>query len=226
MTDCEVAVLFHQGTAQAPAVSFDGQFPDQNLLHATIPRGGAEILTLTAPDAQEATVGAVSVFTRSACTAGSLYVQGRALLENQVDGEVDELHSLGSQSSRDWLGDGDCRRVTGQFGNGDDVVIAMVPAEPGQTAPPGTQLHFRAFDLKGNLVDALDSLEVTGRHQAFSPGEFDRPTIIQMCLDVPGASPFQLAVSVLQMRTTGTKVQFATGRFPGNPETEDTRSGP
>ena len=85
-TDCEVAVYFHQGTAQAPAVSFDGQFPDRNLLHATIPRGGAEILTLTAPDAEEATVGAVSVFTRSSCTASSLHVQGSALLEKRVDG--------------------------------------------------------------------------------------------------------------------------------------------
>ena len=225
-TDCQVAVLFHQGAAQAPAVSFDGQFPDRNLLHATIPRGGAEILTLTAPDAEEATVGAVSVFTRSACTAGSLHVQGRALLENRVDGEVDELYSLAGQSSGDLLGDGGCRMWTGRYGNGGDVVFAMVPAQPGQSAPPGTQLHFRAFDLKGNLVGALDSLEVTGRHQAFSPGEFDRPTIIQMCLDVPGASAFRLAVSVLGIRTTGTKVQFATGRFPGNPESEDNGSGP
>ena len=225
-TDCQVAVYFHQGTTQAPAVSFDGRFPDRNLLHATIPRGGAEILTLTAPDAQESTVGAVSVFTRSSCTASSLHVQGSALLENQVDGEVDELYSLGSQSPGDLLGDGDCRRLTGHYGNGDDVAIAMVPAQPGQTAPAGTQLHFRAFDLKGNLIGALDSLDVSGRHQTFSPGEFDRPTIIQMCLDVPGTSPFQLAVSFFGTRTTGTKVQFATGSFPGNPETEDTRSGP
>ena len=226
VTDCEVAVHFHQGTALAPAVSFDGQFPDQNLLHATIPRGGVEILTLTAPDAEEATVGAVSVFTRSACTAGSLHVQGRALLEKRVDGEVDEMYSLGSQSPGGWLGDGGCRRWTGQYGNGDDVVLAMVPALPGQTAPPGTQLHFRAFDPEGNLVGALDSLEVSGRHQAFSPGEFDRPTIIEMCLDVPGSSPFQLAVSVLGIRTTGTKVQFATGSFPRHSESEDTGSGP
>ena len=225
-TDCQVAVLFHQGTAQAPAVSFDGQFPDRNLLHATIPRGGVEILTLTAPDAEEATVGAVTVFTRSSCTARSLHVQGRALLEDQVDGGINELFSIDGQSFGDWLGDGDCRRVTGQFGNGDDVAIAIVPAQPGQTAPPGTQLHFRAFDLKGNLVGALDSLEVTGRHQAFSPGEFDRPTIIEMCLDVPGASPLQLAVSVLETRTTGTRVQFSTGSFPRPSDSEDAGSGP
>ena len=213
-TDCQVAVLFHQGTAQAPAVSFDGQFPDRNLLHATIPRGGAEFLTLTAPDEEEATVGAVSVFTRSPCTAGSLHVRGRALLENPVDGEVDEVYSLGSQSSGELLADGDCRRWTGRYGDGDDVVLAMVPAQPGQAAPPGTQLHFRAFDLKGNLVGALDSLDVSGRHQSYSPGEFDRPTIIEMCLDVPAASPFQLAVSVLGTRTAGTNVQFSTGSVP------------
>ena len=225
-TDCEVAVLFHQGTAQAPAVSFNGQFPDQNLLHATIPRGGAEILTLTAPDAMEATVGAVSVFTRTSCTAGSLHVQGRALLEDQGDGEVEELYSLGSQSPGNWLGDGDCRRWTAHYGNGDDAFFAIVPVQPGQAAPPGIQLHFRAFDLKGNLVGALDSLEVSGGHQAFSPGEFDRPTIIETCLDVPSTGPFQLAVSVLRTKTTGARVQFSADSNSGSPETEDDGSGP
>ncbi|MXZ35840.1 MAG: leucine-rich repeat protein [Acidobacteria bacterium] len=225
-TDCGVAVLFHQGIAQAPSVSFNGRFPDRNLLHATIPRAGAEILTLTAPDAQDATVGAISVFARSPCTAGSLHVQGRALLEKRVNGDVDELYSLGSQSSGDFLADGDCRRWTGQYGHGDDVVMAMVPGQPGQSAPPGTQLHFRAFDLKGNLVGALDSLEVSGRHQALSFGEFDQPTIIETCLDIPGASAFQLTVSVLGTRTTGTKVQFSTGSVPGDSESEDTGSGP
>ena len=224
--DCQVAVLFHQGTTQAPAVSFDGRFQDRNLLHATIPRGGADILTLAAPDAQEATVGAVSVFARSPCTAGSLHVQGRALLENQVDGEVEELYSLGRRSPVNWLGDGDCRRWTGRYGDGDDVVLAVVPARPGQAAPPGTQLHFRAFDLNENIVGTLDSLEVSGRHQTLSFGEFDRPTIIEMCLDVPGASPFQLAVSVLGTRTAGTRVQFSTGSLTGNSESEDTGSGP
>ena len=216
-TDCQVAVLFHQGTAQPPAVSFNGQFPGDNVLHATIPRGGAEILTLTAPDAEEATVGAVTVFTRSSCTAGSLSVQGRALLENRVDGEVEELYSLGSRSPGNWMGDGDCRRWTVHYGKGDDAVIAMVPAQPNQAAPPGTQLHFRAFDLEGNLVSALDSLEVSGEHQAHFPGEFDRPTIIEMCLDVPGASPFQLAVSLIGTKSKGTKVQFATGELSRTP---------
>lgn len=225
-TECEVAVLFHQGTARAPAVSVDGQFADRNLLHATIARGGAEILTLTAPDAQEATVGAVSVFTRSPCTAGSLQVQGRALIENRVDGDIDELYSLGGQSSGDLLADGNCRRWTGRYGDGDDVVLAMVPAQPSQSVPPGTQLHFRAFDPKGNLVGALDSLEVSGRHQTRSFGEFDRPTIIEMCLDVPGAGPFQLAVSILGTRTTGTQSQFVTGSFPGHSESEDAGSDP
>ena len=225
-TDCESAVLFHQGTARAPAVSFNGQFPDRNLLQATIPRGGAEILTLTAPDAAEATVGAVSVFTRSSCTAGSLQVQGRALLESRVDGEVDELHTLGGQSSGDLLADGDCRRWTVHYGNGGDAVIAMAPPQPGQAAPPGAQLHFRAFDLKGNLVGALDSLEVSGGHQAFSPGEFDQPTIIEVCLDVPGTSPFQLAVSVLGTKTTGARVQFSAESFPGSPERVDDGSAP
>ena len=219
-SDCEVALLFHQGTSPASAVSFNGQFLDQNLLHTTLPRGGAEILTLTAPDAGEMVVGALYVFTRSPCSPNSLHVQGRYLLESQSDGEIEELFSVPGQSEKDWLGDGDCRVLTGVFGSGRNLGLTSVTAQPGQSAPPGTRLRFAEFDLKGNFIGGLPSLEISGRHQALSPWEFDQPTIIQMCLDVPGTSDFQLAVAATGTMDNGTKVQFSNESFPSDPEQE------
>ena len=219
--DCEVALLFHQGTAPGPAVSFNGRFLDQNLLLTTIPRGGAEILTLTAPDATELTVGALYAFTRSPCTADSLQVQGRYLVENQTDGEIEELFSLPGQSEIDWLGNGDCRRLTGIFGDTRSVALATVTSQPGQAAPPGTRLHFREFDLKGKFIQPLPGLEISGRQQALSPWDFRQPTILEMCLDTAGTHPFQLAVTAIGSAATGERVQFAPDSFPKSPNPED-----
>ena len=133
---CEVALLFHRGTGPAPPVRFNGRLADPNLFHATISREGAAIVTLTAPGAQELLTGAVYVYARSPCTASSLQVQGRTLIE-QADGTIGELFSLASQSPRDWLGDGDCRVLTGVFGNGRNLGLAAVTARPGGGAPPG-----------------------------------------------------------------------------------------
>ena len=212
--ECEAALLFHRGTSPAPAVSFDGRFRDGNLFRTTLPRGGAELLTLTAPDAQELTSGALYVFARSPCHAGSLQVQARHLLESPSDGETEELFSVAGQSEKDWLGDGDCRRLTALLGNGREVGLASVTAQPGQTAPPGTRLRFAEFDLKGNFVGGLGSLEISGQHQATSPWTLDRPAIIQMCLDVPGASNFQLAIAAMGTAASGAKVQFSTVSIP------------
>ena len=212
--ECEAALLFHRGTSPASAVSFSGRFPDGNLFRTTLPRGGAELLTLTAPDAQELTSGALYVFARSPCHAGSLQVQARHLLESPSDGETEELFSVAGQSEKDWLGDGDCRRLTALLGNGREVGLASVTAQPGQTAPPGTRLRFAEFDLKGNFVGGLGSLEISGQHQATSPWTLDRPAIIQMCLDVPGASNFQLAIAAMGTAASGAKVQFSTVSIP------------
>ena len=212
--ECEAAFLFHHGTSPAQAVSFSGRFPDGNLFRTTLPRGGVELLTLTAPDARELTSGALYVFARSPCHAGSLQVQARHLLENPSDGETEELFSVAGQSEKDWLGDGDCRRLTALFGNGREVGLASVTARPGQTAPPGTRLRFAEFDLKENFVGSLGSLEISGQHQATSPWTLDRPAIIQMCLDVPGASNFQLAIAAMGTAASGAKVQFSTVSIP------------
>ena len=212
--ECEAALLFHRGTSPAPAVSFGGRFPDGNLFRTTLPRGGAELLTLTAPGAGQLTSGALYVFARAPCQAGSLQVQARHLLEGPSDGQTVELFSVAGQSESEWLGDGDCRRLTALFGNGRDVGLASVTVRPGQSAPSGTRLRFAEFDLKGNLIGSLGSLEISGQHQAISPWALDRPATIQMCLDVPGASDFQLAIDAMGTTASGSKVQFSTVSIP------------
>ena len=125
-----------------------------------------------------------------------------------------ELFSVVGQAEKDWLGDGDCRRLTAMFGNGRDVGLAWATAQPEQTAPPGTRLRFAEFDLKGNFIGSLGSLEITGQHQATSPWTLDRPATIQMCLDVPGAGDFQLAIDAMGTTVSGAKVQFSTVTIP------------
>ena len=88
-------------------------------------------MTLTAPEAQDLVTGAVYVYARSPCTAASLQVQGRSLIENRNNGEIEELVSVAGQAPRDWLGDGDCRVLTGVFGNGRNLSLeAPLPPVP------------------------------------------------------------------------------------------------
>ena len=213
---CEAAVLFDRGTGPARAVSFDGRFPEGNLLRAAIPRGGAEVLTLEAPGGEASRTGAVHVFTRSPCTASSLQVQGRILLENPGSGEVKEMVSLPAQSPQDWLGDGDCRVLTGVFGNGRDVVLAAVTTQPDHPAPPGTRLGLRAFDLTGKFLRPLPGLEISGAQRVLPVGAFHRPLIIEACLNVPGTgSPFRLAASAIGSKASGSGVQYGVESLAG-----------
>ncbi len=131
---CEVGLLFHQGTSEGPEVSFndpDAQLVGHNLLQTSLSRGGARIFTLTPADAEQLVVGAVWVFVQSPCSVDSLQVQGRYLLENRIDGEIEEIFSVSSQSPQEWLGDGDCQVLTGIFGPGRDVGFASVTREAG-----------------------------------------------------------------------------------------------
>ena len=210
---CEIALLFHQGTSEGPAVSFNGQLMDRNLFQATIPREGAEIVTLTAADAQELVTGAVFVYARSPCTAASLHVQGRSLIENRNNGEIEELLSVAGQSPRDWLGDGDCRVLTGIFGNGRNVSLASVTAQPGSAAPAGTTLRFRAFDLTGELTGSPSSLSLSGAGHSAEPWEFDQPRIIEMCLEIPGTSNYQTALMAFGSKVTGVRTQVTAESF-------------
>ena len=210
---CEVALLFHRGTAAAPAVSFNGQPVDRNLFLTAIPREGAEIVTLTAPQAQELVSGAVSVYARSPCTADSLQVRGRYLLENPATGDIVELLAIPSQFPQDWLGDGDCRVVTGLFGNGRNLGLASVTTQPGRPAPAGTQLNLRWFDVSGDFSHSLSSIPLSGAQDTLWPWSFTQPGIIEMCLEVPGASNFQTALVAIGSKETGTQVQYSAEAF-------------
>ena len=185
---CEVALLFHQGTSEAPEVSFNdpaGRLVGHNFYLTSLPRGGAQIFTLTPTDADQLVIGAVWVFARSPCSVDSLQVQGRYLLRNRIDGEIEEIFSVSGQGPQEWLGDGDCQILTGIFGTGRDVGFASVTSNPEQGAPPDTWLHFRSFDLEGKLIGNPPSVEISGAHSAFFPWSFEEPIIIEMCLDVP-----------------------------------------
>ena len=215
---CEAAVLFGRGTGPAGAVSFDGRFPEGNLLRTTVPRGGARILTLEAPEGEEARTGAVHLFIRSPCSDSSLKVEGRILMEDPTSGEIEEMVSLPAQSPRDWLGDGDCRVLTGVFGNGRDLVLSVATAEPGQPSPPGTTLDLRAFDLKGAFTRRLPALEISGVQQVLSLGRWGRPLVIEACLNVPGTrSSFRLAVTAISSKDSDSGAQYGIESLPGGP---------
>ena len=214
---CEAALLFHRGTSEAPPVSFNGLFTDGNLLHATLPRGGASVLTLAAPDAEATLGGAVSLFTRSPCTGDSLHVEGRTLLRGEADGGIEEMFTLEAQSREDWLGDGECGMLVGVFGNGREERVVVVGADPGGAAPPGTRLEARAYDLEGNFMGRLASLEVSGGHQVLPRWNLTRPTIIELCLDAPGESGFRLAATAIGSKAGGGEVQYYSESLSAGP---------
>ena len=189
-----------------------GQPAEGNLFHVTVSREGAAIVTLTSPGVPELLRGAVYVYARSPCTAGSLKVEGRTLIE-QADGTIEELFSLASQSPHDWLGDGDCRVLTGVFGNGRNLGLAAVTAQPGGGAPSGTRLRFRSFDQEGGFIGAPADVSLTGAQDLFWPWAFSQPRTIEMCLEVPGASNFQTAVMAIASQTGGSSEQYASQGF-------------
>ena len=215
---CEAAVLFGRGTGPAGAVSFNNRFPEGNLLRTTIPRGSARILTLEAPEGGASRTGAVHLLTRSPCSDSSLAVEGRILMEDPTSGEIEELVSLPSQPPEEWLGDGDCRVLTGVFGNGRDLVLSVTTAEPNHPAPPGTTLNLRAFDLTGTFLRALPPLEISGAQQVLSLGRWSRALVIEACLNVPGTrSSFRLAVTAISSKDSGSGAQYGIESLPGGP---------
>ena len=214
---CEVGLLFHRGTSEGPEVSFndpEAQIVGHNLLRTSLSRGGAQIFTLTPADAQQLVTGAVWVFVQSPCSVDSLQVQGRYLLKNRIDGEIEEIFSVSGQGPQEWLGDGDCQVLTGIFGAGRDVGFASVTRNPEQGAPLDTWLHFRSFDLEGKLIGNPPSVEISGAHSAFFPWSFEEPTIIEMCLEVPETdSDFYLSTLAIGITQTGTKQQWSDEIF-------------
>ena len=207
---CDLALLFHRGASEAPEALFNGRAADGNFIRTNLPAGGARIFTLTPADPAELVVGAVSVFTRAPCSSDSVDVQGRYLLEHEATGEIDEIFSVAAQRPEEWLSGGDCRVLTGVFGPGRDVGFAVVAGEPGQAAPPGTELRYRSFDLDGNLIGEPGGLPVSGEHQPKFPWDFSEPAIIEMCLQVPeGQSDFRASVIAVGITETANRIQWS-----------------
>ena len=208
-THCDLALLFHQGTSDAPQVLFDDEPLEGNLFQTTFSRGAAQILTLTT-DSDELVVGAISVFVRAPCSITSFQVRGRYLVEDRSNGDIQELFSVSGQSPQEWLGNGDCQVLTGAFGPGRNLGFASVTTEPNLAAPAGTQLHFQAFDLEGNPIENPPGMEVTGAQTASFPWSFQEPTILKMCLEVPDPeSQFHLSTIAIGVVQKGNNVQWS-----------------
>ena len=73
------------------------------------------------------------------------------------------------------------------------------------------------FDLKGKLsLRRLTSLEISGAQQVLSTGRWNRPLVIEACLNVPGTrSSFRLAVTAIGSKDSGTGAQYGIESLPG-----------
>ena len=208
---CSASVLFHRGTKEAPAVRFNGELLDDNLLEIDIAGGAVQRIVLTADPGQVLAVGAVYVEQEPRCVAGDLQVEARYLITSQ-DGQIMEAFSVLPQTENDWLSDGDCRLLSNSFGGQDNIGLAMVTARTGEAAPSGTRMTFEAYDWQGNFVEEPPSLEVTGEQQALNPWKFDEPRLVRMCLDIPGTggNAFRLSLIAIAARTNNRNVQYSS----------------
>lgn len=208
---CGASLRFHRGTEEASVVRFNGQYLDGNRLETVIQGGTVHRILLTADLGQDLAVGAVYVAQESGCTANALHVEGRYLVTSQ-DGEIMEAFSVLPQAFGDWLTDGDCRFLSSRFGSQDDIGLAMVTAEPGQSAPTGTKLRFQGYNWQGEDLGSLGSLEVTGVQHALTPWKLNEPHLIRLCLDVPDDQPkeFRLSLIAIAARVSSRNIQYSS----------------
>ena len=123
-----------------------------------------------------------------------------------------EAFSVLPQAFGDWLTDGDCRFLSSRFGSQDDIGLAMVTAEPGQSAPTGTKLRFQGYNWQGEDLGSLGSLEVTGVQHALTPWKLNEPHLIRLCLDVPDDQPkeFRLSLIAIAARVSSRNIQYSS----------------
>ena len=208
---CRASVRFHRGTEEAPAVRFNGQYLDGNRMEIDIEGGTVHRVLLTADTGTNLAIGAVCVEQETGCAGESLQVEGRYLITSK-DGQIMEVFSVLPQTDSDWLSDGDCRILSNSFGNRDNIGLAMVTAQPGESAPSGTKMSFEAYDWQGNFVDEPPSLEVTGAQHALNPWEFSEPRLVKLCLEVPDDQPtgFRLSLISIAARVSSRNVQYSS----------------
>ena len=207
---CTARVRFHQGTAEAPRVRFNGRRLDNNTLETTIQGGAAHKLTMTRDAGRALAVGAVYMEQEMGCAADALQVEGRYLITGR-DGQTREVFSVLPQTDSDWLRDGECRILAGDFGPNNKVGLAMVTATPEMAAPADTRLTFQAYDWQGQFLEEPPSLEVTGVQHALNPWTFTEPRLLRLCLDVPETgSRFRLSLIAIAARTSSRSVQYSS----------------
>ena len=205
---CNATVRFHQGTAEAPRVRFNGRQLDNNMLETSIPAANSQKLTLTRDAGQDLAVGAVYIEQSSECAADALQVEGRYLITRR-DGEIMEAFSILPQTPTDWLRNGDCRILAADFGPNSNVGLAMVTAELDIPAPAETRLSFQVYDWQGKDLGSLPGLKVTGKQHALNPWSFTEPRRLRMCLDVPENNGFRLSMIAIAASSSRRNVQYS-----------------
>ena len=204
---CPVTLIFSQGTEDAPPVQFNQAVYNRNRMVLTIPSGSTRMVEITSLG-KSFVHG--SLYINQDCHTTSLNIQGRYLVQDP-QGTIQEVYSISPEDRLSWLGMDHCKILMSRFGNGRDVGLAFVTARPGQMAPSGSQLTFRAYTWDGNEAETLAPIPVTGKKDARNPWELNQPRMVEICLDtVERDSDFQLAIITVGAKATRGRVQYFT----------------
>ena len=205
---CTLDLLFRQKPSETVDVELDGRSFTGEVFNNIIPERSARLFTLTAPNASGISAGTVYLMPHFGCSTNSLHVDVRYRMD--IDGAIEELLTFKAQKQKDWLKSGDCRILTGIFGQGRNTGLAIAPADPTRQIPHGSTLRFRTFDWHGNFVEAPPSLEITGVRVAAAPWNYSEHRIVEMCLDVQDDPNVRFAADAFSAYSTGGSVQYAT----------------
>lgn len=198
-TDCEADLTVSHGTDLNPRTET-----------LRFPAGSAQRFTVTSNLPDRLITAAVYVTPASGCPDNALVVEGRYLLHRMADGAIIEAFSVDPQKPQDWLANGQCRTLSGLFGQGRDIGLAWTTATLGQDAPEGTRLSVRVFDWDGNPAETLPVLPITGWQTALNPWTLEAPRMIELCLEVPDSSSnFRLALIAIAATVAGNRVQYS-----------------
>ena len=86
----------------------------------------------------------------------------------------------------------------------------VVASNSGPQAPPAQLSGPAVGTAKSGL---LSWVAVSGSRHSSEPWEFSEPRIIEMCLEIPGTSNFQTALTAFASKTTGQKTQMTEASF-------------
>ena len=204
---CPIVLLFSQGTQSTSPIQFDGKVYDRNRISFNLSAGTTRSVQMTSLD-DSFTHG--TLYVDPSCPSTAINTQGRYVIQDR-QGSPREVFSIAPEISPDWLSQDRCKILTSKFGNGRDVGLAFVTAQPDQVAPSGSQLTFNAYTWDGNPAETLAPITITGLKTALNPWDLDEPRMIEICLDTGGSSEdFRLAILAVGAKAVGGKVQYFT----------------